>query len=127
MSWLRPDAAAPTGYDPDKRVAAFVCKHGIVGHIVLEAWNEVDPLRCLYAPDEYIGYAERFMEGLHNAHRMAPETLARPDNIGQLVRRSFHAGQLRCDPVLGRAWVSHGARRRITRLITEQVRVRFEC
>lgn len=122
MSWLT-QTHEPADYDPHGLVGAFITKHHIMGAIVLSAWNEADPLSCYYGddcnPDEYLGYAERFIEGLE---RILPEERKRyPHLIAELVRRSFYPSQVCYDPKMGRAWAPRSRRRKITRLITEGI------
>ncbi len=121
MSWLTPHE--PTDYDPRGQVEAFIAKYHAMGAIVLHAWNTADPLSCYFGddcnPDEYIRYAERFIEGLE---RTLPDERKRyPHLIAELVRRSFHASQVCYDPKLGRAWAPRSRRSEIARLITEGI------
>lgn len=97
-------------YNPKTKVADFVAKHGELGRLVLEVFNTVNPLRCYYGddcnPDEYLGYAERFITALEresiflNGSRKA-EVLS--GFVLELFRRCFGPTQI----VEG--WVSESA------------------
>ena len=56
-------------YNPFERVAEFETKYGYDGVALLNAINKVDPYRCYYGadcnPDEYLGYAIRYLEDTH--------------------------------------------------------------
>ncbi len=79
--------------DLEKKVEAFKQKHGVFGTLVLECFNVVDPLRCGTMPDEYFGYAERFVKALPAAQVTSnqPEALAL---FMEVVRRCFYPTQL---------------------------------
>jgi len=73
----------------------------------LRAFNTIDPLSCFFAPDEYLGYAKRFIEGLKNNEIYFNPGLRNeswPRFIAELVRRSFYAVQL-----AEGIWVREGA------------------
>ncbi len=92
MSWFSPKNIPETNYNPDDRVEAFVMKAGLIGAIVLEAFNNIDPLHVIYGDnsDEYLGYAERFMNQL-GTKKLKDLT---DDEILTLVRGSFHPNQI---------------------------------
>ena len=118
MSWLNPSNARPSDYNPDARVSEFIEKHGQLGQIALEAWNGVDPLHCLTVPDEYLGYARRFVEGM--ARVIPSEWSDHPDLVEELVRRSFHPTQV-CKHKSGHSWVTTEDIKTISRFIIERV------
>ncbi|PJE50947.1 MAG: hypothetical protein COV29_01565 [Candidatus Yanofskybacteria bacterium CG10_big_fil_rev_8_21_14_0_10_36_16] len=104
MSWINPANAQPTGYNPKARVSGFIQKFGQLGEVALGAWNAVDPLRCCHCPDEYLGYARRFVEGVV---RVIPsEWPNHPDLVEELVRRSFYPTQVVNHTGLGHPWVT---------------------
>lgn len=118
-SWLNPANVQATGYDPEAAVSGFIQEHGQIGAIALEAWNAVDPLHCLYAPDEYLGYAKRFVEG---AARVIPsEWSLHPDLVEELVRRSFSPTQVCNHTNLGQPWTTMDDIKAISRFVTEGV------
>lgn len=92
MSWLNPQVGGHT-HNPHEEVESFVREHGQLGRTVLDAFNSADPLRCYYGddcnPDEYLGYARRFIARLQAA-RAAEETL----DLVELTTKSFHKGQI---------------------------------
>jgi len=118
-NWLDPTNVQATGYDPEAKVSEFIQEHGQIGAIALEAWNAVDPLHCLYAPDEYLGYVKRFIEG---AAKVIPsEWSLHLDLVEELVRRSFSPTQVCNHTGLGRPWVTTEGIKAISRLVAEGV------
>lgn len=114
MSWLRPEGRPSTMFVPNERVEAFVKDEGLFGAIVLEAFDEADPLRCGIVPDEYLGYAKRFVEALPKAQLTSnkPEAL---ELFTEVVRRSFSANQI------AENWVSLESVEAIAKTIYEEM------
>lgn len=102
---------------------ALLEKWGPIGPMVFEAWNEVDPLHCLVAPDEYLGYVERFIEQAARVTARNPGDWSDyPDLVEELVRRSFYSTQVCCRKGDGLPWVTTDSIKAIATLITERMR-----
>ncbi len=78
---------------PEERVEEFKQEHGSFGALVLDCFNEIDPLGCGMMPYEYLGYAKRFIENLLKAQVVSnrPET---PELFIEVVRRCFYPTQV---------------------------------
>ena len=103
--WLDPAGIAPSGSDPHQQVEHSIEEHGWIVGAALAAFTSRDPLHCYYGEDcnsdEYLGYAERFVEMfreddvfvdvmLTNENRQ----LTSLDYIREIVRRTFHLDQV---------------------------------
>ena len=127
----KPENTGPEkGYNPHNRVVVFIQEHGKLGEIAMEAWNSVDPFHCLYPggyecpcdlqnPDEYLGYAERFVQGFGKASVALGGST--PELVEELVRRSFGASQVVVNPANGLRWVSTEDLKAIAQRIAEQI------
>ncbi len=103
--------------------AALLEKWGPIGPIVYEAWNEVDPLHCLVAPDEYLGYVERFLASAASVTaRGSCEQSDRLDLVEELVRRCFYISQVCRRKSDGLPWVTAEEISMIATLIEGRVR-----
>jgi len=100
--------------------------------VARQAWNEVNPFHCNSGedcnPDEYIGYARRFVEGLRGAYPALSEEPSKnsPFLIEELVRRSFYAGQTCYHPGIERCWATRRDRAKIASLLRERLRTELE-
>jgi hypothetical protein len=120
MSWLDPRNIRSPLSNAEATVSAFLEEQGQLGVVVLGAWNAVDPLHCFSMPDEYLGYAERFIELTTGT---IPERWSDyPDLMEELVRRSFHPMQVCFNVRLGQSRVTAESIKSIARLITEGVK-----
>ena len=94
MSWLT-QGGFKSCYDPHQKVQDFLSEYSKLGRIVLDAFNAVDPLHCYYGddcnPDEYLGYAKRFISRLCDA--ICEGSFNDPLEYVSLVEGSFHPGQ----------------------------------
>jgi len=112
-----------TTYNPNQRVAKFLQDQGVLGSVVLDAFNTIDPLSCYFGsdcnPDEYLGYAKRFIESLKREEmyfNTSRRNRAWPQFIRELVSRSFGAVQL-----AEGVWIREGAIEEIASRIQEVV------
>ena len=92
MSWLRPEGVQPSDYDPETRVHDFFQEYPESGERVLKSFTEVDPFQVFFGnnPDEYLGYAKRFMNALEGKDLGA---LSEQEVVG-LIRNAFHVSQI---------------------------------
>lgn len=88
-------------YDPHAKVRLFTEKHGGLGKLVLNVLSTVDPLFCYFGeqcnPDEYVGYAERFITGLRENSGNLNESMREqvlPAFVLEVFRRSFYVSQI---------------------------------
>jgi hypothetical protein len=80
-----------------ERVEHFIEKHGDLANVAMCAFSDTDPFHCFYGedlnPDEYLGYAERFVKEVEGstttANGLAPDTTIF-DLVRMAVERSFH-------------------------------------
>mgnify|MGYP003963549347 CR=1 FL=1 len=122
MNWLNASDISETGSSAEAAGLGFIQKWGLIGEIVLGAWDAVDPLRCLYAADEYLGYAKRFLEAATQAAvSIADEWTDFPGFVEELVRRAFSPSQVVPNTKLGRPFAREEDIQAIARSITEQV------
>jgi len=122
MNWLNPKEIRSTEEDPEAdaeaNVSAFLERNGSLGRITLEALEKIAPFHC-YMPDEYLSYAERFIE---SACGYIPSEYANcPDLVEELVRRSFYPAQVCFNTSLDGYWVTPEDIKTIARLITERI------
>jgi hypothetical protein len=123
MSWLTSKVLTPSSdYDANECVEKSIHEYGVGLRIALNAWDEVDPLHCAYTPDEYLGYAERFVKSINATLVNEEDEVMRLSLVAEHVRRSFHASQTCYNPKLKRPWVSSTDIVRIAREILEAVR-----
>ena len=80
--------------NPNTRVRFFLDQYGESGKVVLSAYDTIDPLRCGYMPDEYLGYAERYMVSFQYALALHPEVWNSVELAEELVRRTFYPAQI---------------------------------
>jgi len=101
--WLTP--AGHSGSDPQQQVEHSIEEHGWVVEAALAAFTSRDPLHCYYGedcnPDEYLGYAERFVKMLRQMdvsvdvmRTIDGRSLTSLDVIREIVRRTFSPSQL---------------------------------
>lgn len=132
MTWLKPENITDSMYDPETTLKSVVDwtepEWRVVFFIVLEVWNEVNPLNTYYGddcnPDEYAGHAERFIKGLRAeliTWEVQPKQTS-PFILVELVRRSFHSSQVCYNPALKRCWVTRSTRVRLARHIAAAFR-----
>ena len=119
MNWLAPAKIQPTGDDLEANALGFIQKYGQIGQIALEAWNAVDPLHCFHAPDEYLGYARRFIEGATSVSPVTSEWST--SLVEELVRRSFRPSQVCIHSGLNAPWATMESIKAISQLIIERV------
>lgn len=124
MSWLNASDISETGSEAEASVLGFIQEWGLIGEIVLGAWDHVDPFHCLYAADEYLGYAKVFLEAAtHAGINIADEWTDFPGLVEELVRRAFSPTQVVTNTKLGRPFAIVEDIQAIARRITEQVEV----
>ncbi|MCL5411206.1 MAG: hypothetical protein M1150_00440 [Patescibacteria group bacterium] len=116
INWLRPtDQAEPAG-----RVVDYLKGKFKEHYPVLEAYNQVDPLRCYFGedcnPDEYQGYAERTITALEKAAVAANHGL-NYKMVREAVRRAFSVAQI------GEGFVSEESREQLAVLIAPHYHV----
>jgi len=122
MNWLSTSNISDTGDMAEAAVSCFIQEWGTIGEVVLAAWNEVDPFHCLFASDEYLGYAKRFLEAATQAAvSIADEWTDFPGFVEELVRRAFSPSQVVPNTKLGRPFAREEDIQAIARSITEQV------
>lgn len=78
----------------DPCVNQFIQKYGSIGRVVWQAWYDVDPFRCAFAPDEYLGYSKRFLDKLCFVYTGSVPTKPSLRGVKELVRFSFHPSQI---------------------------------
>ncbi len=119
MNWLVPTHVTVSERDALTKVEVFVKENGELGNITIEVWNEVDPLHCLCLPDEYLGYAKRFVRGALGIVDFESWS-KQPGLVEELVRRSFHPAQV-VEHTSGFLWVTPEEIQKISRRIIEKV------
>lgn len=90
MNWLRPEnITASNRPDPYEQLEKFSCEYGRVGKIILEVYEEIDPLNAWWhrcEEDYYLDYVEKF---IRFALATPQEYLMRQDIRADLVEISF--------------------------------------
>lgn len=80
-----------SGYGCDP-VSEFVKQHGKRGNCVLSIFNAQDPMQIADGIlDEYVGYAERFLQEVRHVSLTGNFTL---EFVREATRRSFHIRQI---------------------------------
>lgn len=95
MNWLNPRNIDGRNVDrPQRAVDFFIQREGEVGQLVLDIFNQENPLGCYdeTIPDEYLGYIERIIKGL-KSFLDQPQTLSF-DIVYSCVRNSFYPEQI---------------------------------
>lgn len=96
MTWLN-QTVEPSNRNPLEAVHAFLRENGTLGLITYQAFTNVDPFHCYYGedcnPDEYLRYAERFVEALPKAQASANKPNA-IELFVEVVRRCFGPTQV---------------------------------
>ncbi len=88
-------------YSPQAAVAEFISRTGQAGELVLSVYTQHDPLHCYFGedcnPDEYLGYAERFVESMQRESVFLNDSRkdqAWPSLLYELTRRTFGPCQI---------------------------------
>lgn len=100
-------------YNSNAKVLATIDRFGVAGGVLVEIFNDVDPLLCFYDynVDEYCDYINRTLEALEYERGTG---LARTtkDLLAEIVRRSFYPSQVahflvtpeKLDELVDRIW-----------------------
>ncbi len=112
MTWLRPENISARNYfHPLELLEEFHSTYGRVGKIIIDAYDEVDPLDAWFSmceEDYYLGYAEEF---IRLVLATPPEYLAQQEVREDLIEITLRHHR-RYSPA--RAWI-------VAWLITERV------